>query len=288
MTRWGKSVLSVCAVLILVFGVTAAQAELIKFDVIPAFAPQGPQSPSWNGYVLNAIGGIQSEVNVGDRNVNPKAYERVMGPIPPEELMYTDFNSWRGDAAPTPLPAGFGGESGNRFHFGLHIVAADGTQFALNDLSWALDSDDSTDYFDNSGIFAGATYTATRVGIDYGADGQQGGSGPDADTILNAGQAGTTMVNELIYVGVGDGFYASEPGMLTDQEQIDITVADLLAGCSDPTGCFVDVTATYTLAGDNPGMGTGNLTIFLVPEPSSVLLALLGLVAVAAQSRRRR
>ena len=156
MTRWGKSVLSVCAVLVLVVGVTAAQAELVKFDVIPAFAPQGPQSPSWNGYVLNAIGGIQSEVNVGDRDVNPKAYERVTGMLLPEELIYTDFNSWQGDAAPTPLPAGFDGEFGNRIHFGLHIVAADGTQFALNDLSWELDSDDSTGYFDNGGSFAGA------------------------------------------------------------------------------------------------------------------------------------
>ena len=89
---------------------------------------------------------------------------------------------------------------------------------------------------------------------------------------MNAGQDGTTLVNELIYVGVGDGFYAAEPGMLTDQEQIDITIADLLAGCSDPTGCLVDVAMTYTMAGDDPGMGTDKFTIRLVPEPSSALL----------------
>ncbi len=279
-----------CAAAALLGGMTTADAGLMVFDVIPAFAPKGPESPSWNGYVFSAVAGIQNHTNVGDRAVSPQAYERVTAPILPQELIYTDFNSWRGKASPTPLPLGFGGEFGNRIHFGLHIVAAEGTQFALGDLSWALDSDDTSDYFDQSGDFSTATYSATRVGIDYGADGVKGGGGANADTIINGGQPSSTLVNELIYVGVGDGFYADEPGPWTDQEQIDITQADILAGCFDPAGCLVNVEMTYSLAniGGASASAANKFSIVLVPEPTTALLGLLGLLATVARARRCR
>lgn len=253
----------------------------MKFDVIPAFAPKGPESPSWTGYVVNALAGIQANSDIADRTVTPQAYERVMTVIPPEELIYTDFNSWRGEAAPNVLPAGFEGEFGNRVHFGLNIIGANGSQFALHDISWELDSDDDTNYFDQSGDFSTSDYSSTRYGIDYGADGVSGG---DDDTVITSGP-GSQLVNQLIYVGVGDGFYASEPGPLTDQEQIDITISDLLAGCSDPTGCLINVNMTYALGDDE---ASDKFVLYLVPEPTSALLALLGLALTVAHVRRRR
>lgn len=290
MTRGCRFGRLLCAAATLFGGLTTASAGFIVFDVVPAFAPKGPESPSWNGYVFGALAGLQNSTNVGDRSISPQAYERVTGPIAPQELIYTDFNSWRGQASPTPLPAGFGGEFGNRVHFGLHIVASEGTQFALSELSWDLDSDDATDYFDQSGDFAAATYSAARVGIDYGADGVRGGGGVDADTIINAGQPGSTPVNELIYVGVGDGFYAAEPGAMTGQEQIDVTLQDILASCSDPAGCLVNVKMTYTWAnvGGMSESASNSFNVQLVPEPSAALLTLLGLVATVARARRRR
>jgi hypothetical protein len=281
MTRWGKLGLSLCVSIALLGGTGSAKAELMKFDVVPAFAPKGPDSPSWTNYVVNALAGIQADADFLDRTVTPRAYERVKTAVTPEEIIYTNFNSWRGEADPTPLPAGFEGEFGNRIHFGLHIISAEGSQFALHDLSWELDSDDADNYFDQDGDFSMAGYSSTRWGVDYGLDGVIGGGD---DRAITSGP-GSQLVNELVYVGVGDGFFAEEPGSLTGQEQIDITINDLLSGCSDPTGCLVDVTMTYTLGDES---ASDKFTLYLVPEPSSALLALLGLAAMVSSARRRR
>lgn len=292
MTRWGKSGVSLCATMALMGMATIANAEILKFDVYPAFAPKGPESPNWNNYVLNAIAGIQSNTNIGDREVSAAAYEKVVGNVPPHEIVYTPYNSWRGMADPNPdFKAPFLGEYGNRIHFGLHIVGAEGWEFTLDEMSWELDSDDDTNYFDQSGNFAGQTYSATRVGINYGADGKRGGGD---DKILRSGEAGTMKVNELVYVGVGDGFFSLEPEAATDQEDIDITLADIAAGCTDPEGCLINVTATYFLPdAHNPGQmvsssGAFVLELAYVPEPSSILLAGIGMALAFAGMRRRK
>ena len=286
MTRWGKLGLSLCATVALIATAGQAQANLLTFEVIPAYAPNGPTSPNWTNYIVNGLAGIQQNMDVGNRLVTPAAYERVAGPIAPEEIIYTTFNSWRGQAAPTPLAPAFAGEFGNRVHFGLHIVADTAMPFMLSDLTWSLDSDDITDYFDQSGNFAAATYTATRVGIDYGVDGIKGGGD---DIILNAGQAGTTPVNELIYIGVGDGFFASEPSALNPQDEIDTTLSDIYLGCGHPTGCSFDIVGTYSLPDGAGGRisSSGTVTVNIVPEPSTALLTIAGGLLSLAGLRRR-
>lgn len=287
MARWGKIGLSLCASVALIGVASTANAELVTFEVIPAYAPKGPESPNWNNYVLNAIAGIQNKQNVGDRETSAAAYEIVDGNVPASEIIYTPFNSWRGAASPNPdFTAPFLGEFGNRIHFGLHVVGTSDWQFQLADLAWKLESDDETGYFDQEGNFAGANYSATRVGIDWGPDGIRGGGD---DVILNGGEAGTMPVNELVYVGVGDGFFSSEPDAMTDQQDINITLSDIYAGCSDPEGCLIDVTMTYTLPDHSDGMmSTAGTFVLETPEPSSAVLALIGMVALVSNRRRRK
>ena len=213
------------------------------------------------------------------------AYERVSGPIAPEEIIHTDFNSWRGKADPNPeFVAPFLGEYGNRVHFGVHIVGSGDWDFALEDMTWELDSNDAGGFFDQSNTFAGSSYSATRFGINYGADGVAGG--PD-DMIINKGPA-DQRVHELIYVGVGDGFYSEEPG-LEGQDDINQTLADIMASCAGDKGpCLVDLTATYTLPDHDGNLvaSSGMVQIEIVPEPSTALMGLIGLLGFIARRRK--
>ncbi|MCA9166718.1 MAG: PEP-CTERM sorting domain-containing protein [Planctomycetales bacterium] len=286
MTRWGKLGLTLCATAALFATAGRAQANLLTFEVIPAYAPNGPVSPNWTNYIVNGLAGIQQNMDIGSRAVTPAAYERVAGPVALEDMVYTTFNSWRGEAAPTSYGPVFDGEFGNRIHFGLHIVADTDMPFMLSDIEWSLDSNDVTNYFDQSGSFASATYSATRVGIDYGLDGVKGGGD---DIILNAGQSGSTPVNELIYIGVGDGFFASEPGAPSFQDEIDMTLSDIYLGCGHPQGCEFDLVGTYSLPDGAGGRvsTSGTVTISIVPEPSTALMTICGGLLSLAGLRRR-
>ena len=105
----------------------------------------------------------------------------------------------------------------------------------------------------SSGDFVGAPYSATRKGIWWGADGVPG----NGDDVVRVSGDGSEPVNELLYVGVGDGFLADEPTSLSDQGRIDSTIADILAGCSDPSGCLIDVIGRYSLPDGSGGNGLG-------------------------------
>ena len=108
------------------------------------------------------------------------------------------------------------------------------------------------------------------------------------DDVTRVSGPGTEPVNELLYVGIGDGFLADEPTSLSDQGRIDSTIADILAGCDDPSGCLIDVMGTYSLPDGNGGTVWGSDKFVLaVPEPSAGLLALIGMLALIASRRRR-
>ncbi|MCA9217661.1 MAG: hypothetical protein KDB27_31545, partial [Planctomycetales bacterium] len=198
---------------------SVANADLTSFDVFPAFAPSG-SSPSWDGYTNNAITGIAASGAPvgGDRDLDPTAYEPTAAFVSPHELIVSNYNSWRGKAAPNSLPAATVGEFGNRIHFGTRITSAYDTPFSLQDISFELDSDDVDDFFDLAGTFAGANYSSTRIGINYGDNKVPGGGD---DVIFDSGESGNLPIHELRYVGVGTAFDASntDPGT-TGQEAI--------------------------------------------------------------------
>lgn len=260
---------AVCGLLSAALCITSMSAlradTSISIEVYPAFAPNGQLSPNWDTYVGNALGAIELGVsNVGDRSVSPAAYEQVSGPVTPLDMIYTNYNSWHATASPAPAFAGFGpnfsNEFGNRIHFGLHIDTDGSRSFALQDLSWALDSNDNTDYFDQDGDFSTANYSPTRIGIDY-VDGIKGNGN---DVIYDGGQSGALAVNELIYVGVGDGFFSQEPGSLNDQADINATLTDLV----DCAPCSFDLAGIYTLKnplGGTPLIGAADVQIVIDP-----------------------
>jgi hypothetical protein len=280
MVRWGKYI----GLALISVGLSSTARADITIEVFPAYAPNGPDSPNWLDYVTNAISGIGAggtNTGTGTRDSNPARYETIGGPISPVEMIYTPFKSWRGTAAPNPVftsNAAVAGEFGNRVHFGTRILGTDGSTFRLEDLKWALDSDDDDNYFDQDGTFAGVPYSASRVGVNYGADGVPGGGD---DTVYNNGEPGTNLVNELLYVGVGDGFPSDNIAAPNDQADIDLTLGAIFAGCD---GCDVILKGSYML-GDAMGMGSVTISI---PEPASISLASASILAGLACLRRRR
>lgn len=279
MTRWGKFGLSLCAAALICCG--SANAG-VTVNVYPAYAPNGNKSASWGEYTDNAIAGLIAggvDTGAGDRDTNPAKYELVTGVVDPAEMVFTpEFKSWRGQADPTAAfvsNAAVNGEYGNRIHFGAHIAGTDGMQFALQDVKWSLDSDDADDFFDQSGDLSTRDYGNGRIGIDF-VDGIKGNGD---DIVYDAGQDGSLLVDELYYVGVGEGFLSENQAALTDQADIDLTLAAIFAGCD---GCEVHLTGSYMVGDDS---GSGRITLF-VPEPSSIALVVLGLLGMLNVRRK--
>ena len=92
-------------------------------------------------------------------------------------------------------------------------------------------------------------------------------------------------IRDSIYsVGVGDGFLVDEVAGATDQEEIDLFVANLLAPDHTPQ----KLKTTYTVTLDSNEQLMSMSTIFLVPEPASLVTMLPGLGFLIAFLRRRR
>lgn len=243
-----------------------AMADL-TFMVVPSSAPNASSgSPSWSGYVTNALNSLGNGLgNIGDRSINPAAYE-IAGPIiRPGDIIVTSFNSWRGQANPT---GAFANEYGNRLHFGLHVIGDGNTQFRLNDLTFVMDSTDTGDVLDWSGDFKGYNYSATRYGINWGADRIKG----SGDDIIYTSGNGLTLVDEIVYIGVGNAYWPYPPPP-TGQEAIDQTIAWI----SGQNPILFSTTYTMYAADGITVLGSGSASVTLVPAPGAVLLGWIGL-----------
>ena len=255
-------------------GVKTASADF-TFTVAPSSAPNAFGSPSWGPYVANALNSLQNgSGSTGDLDTDPTAYEVTGAVIELGDVVVSGFSSWRGVAG---QPSPFNGEYGNRLHFGLRITGGGSEpQFRLNDLAFDMSSGDSGNSLVFAGNFAGFNYSATRYGIDYGADRMPGGGD---DTVYNSGN-GLSLVDEIVYVGVGNAFDASfEPGP-TDQDKLDSVFYYI-----DSESPF-NIACTYTLfAPDGVTELGGAGARVMVPGPASC--ALLGGLLVIAKRRRR-
>jgi hypothetical protein len=130
-------------------------------------------------------------------------------------------------------------------------------------------SGDFSDPNDSSNV-----YSSTRVGVVLNPDGS-------VDHYVTSGSA-TQLVNELIYVGVGNAYEAltTSPGT-TDQDKIN----NAISGIPDQT-----VTTTYTI-GNVSGSASVNIAspeeLAAVPEPSTLIPACFGALVMGLAAWRR-
>lgn len=264
----------ICAAVMMVFAVSGLARAGVTLDVVASSAPNAYGSPSWSGYCSNALYALENGLSVnGDRATTPTGYEAAPDEVDPWEIAVTSFKSWRGDVNPT---GAFANELGNRMHFGLHAYGDGTSQFTLEDLTFSLHSSDTEDSLIYEGGFTGLSYTGTtRYGINWGDDRAKGGGD---DTVYTSGN-GTTLVDELVYVGVGNAWWpgGDDTTPATPEGGAQAAMDEYFSWVASEQP--IDVTCTYSL-----GAFSGSDLVTVVPEPAGVVLLALGSLFL----RRRR
>ena len=231
-------------------------------------APNNTASPSWAAYYANALYAIENGLSSRGDPALPSYYREVTW-LPRSSNLVSTFPSWLGVADPS---APYSGEYGNRLHFGLRILG-NGTQFKLWNLSLTFDS--NPDFLESSSSLSGYSYAPHRKGLDYGPDRVKG----TIDDVIYTSDSGSTLVDELIYVGAGQAPAVSDlsPGS-TRQEKID----NLLALVPPYL-----LTCTYMLWNDahTSVVASSQYTVHL-PEPASLTLLAPFAILVAVARRR--
>jgi MYXO-CTERM domain-containing protein len=249
-------------------------------NVYPSVAPNATSgSPSWVPYQTNAMFALTSGASSAGIPNTPGYYSQVPngGALPVGAYIVTNFNSWLGNANPmAAFGAAYGGEYGNRVHYGVHVVSD--SQFSISQMSFNLTYDDANT--SNYSVFSVASYnySSAYVGLNYGPDGVKGGG----DDVLITSGVNTQLVNEVFGRGSGLGYEvltSFPPSGGTNQDKIDLFIQTYF---SDPH----TFTGTYTIDGVS---GSAFVRFNEVPEPASLAIwGLLSLAGVGVFRRRRR
>ena len=250
---------------------SAARADITMTQCFSS-APNVFGSPSWAGYLSNALTGIQNGCAATGDSTQPTYYQSGTT-FSPGDLIVTDYNSWKGQVNP---PAPFNNELGNRLHDGL-FINGNGSRFSLSELQFSMHSSDSADSLQFvSGFSASDSYSATRVGIIHTGSG---------DVYVTSGAA-TQLVDELVYVGIGNAFCSGTPADCNGSPYQSIDDLTAYMASNAP----FSVTNTYSLV-DSTGKvldsvtGTANVN---TPEPCGLALLGLGLLLAVLGKRFRR
>lgn len=262
---------SLVAATLLASPAAASAAEIV---VATSLAPNVFGSPSYAGYVSNALAGLHAGASsYGDPN-SPTFYQ-VTSDVRSDQVIVTGFPSWMGEVDPgTNVGGAYASELGNRMHFGVRIDGQ-GSQFSISQLGFSATS---TDPFNALafGFGPGAfNYTNDYRGVLVGDDGLLW----TTDDVFITGGANTQLVDGLIGRGPGNSFAAYCAGCTLEQQQ-----AALLESAAYPGHDF-QFTGVYTL-GQDSGSGTFNITA--VPEPSTWTMLIAGFGLLGAALRRRR
>jgi hypothetical protein len=229
----------------------------ITITVIPALAPNAYGSPNWNAWVSNATTAIQNGyASYGDPN-SPSYYQRAPRYISVTNDIVTGFPSWQGLADPGDVfGAAYSQELGNRLQFGIDIKG--GTNLiSISQLSFTAQSSDPGNSLGFSFGLGSYNYSASYVGIIYGAGG--------TDTYVTSGP-NTQLVNEIVGRGSGNAWavYDTSGDIASEQSNI-VSYAESIS-----TNPFT-FSGTYTLAGAS---GSGEISLNSFPPASAVAAGL--------------
>jgi len=286
------AVLSVVAVLLIT---SHAYADTIPTaTVLASVGPNASGSPSWNGYVANALTGLENGGTQEGTPGTPTYYAPTTGPITVAQTLVTSFNSWNGTVNPA---APFNQEDGSRVMFGFDIKG-NGNKISLSELSA------QTYWVDQNGVqawenvpYSSTPYAAHRIGLIYNNNAPP--------TIVNSG-SGTQLVDEIVSTGYGGGIWAmyddislpnsQDHAMLAAWGLPDYTGATLqerydsmlsILDSTTPFGWRIDYSIDYNH--DVAPAATFSYTQQIVAEPGTlVLLVTAGLGLLACTWRRRR
>ncbi|HMS55856.1 MAG TPA: Ig-like domain-containing protein [Fimbriimonadaceae bacterium] len=229
--------------------ITVAAGAPMTVETFGSPAPNGFGSPSFAGYVTNALNSLENSLgDIGDRTVTPTAYEQETQ-ITWRDITVASFPLWLGQLNPA---APFDQEYGNRLHFGVRILG-NGTLFSLEMLEFDMDSSDPNNDLDFDGDFVGFNYSSTRFGINYGPDRVKGGG----DDVTYTSGNGTTLVDEIVYVGIGNAWWAQGAG--TEAEQL------MEARCYIESLAPITVMTTYQINDGVNILGSGSATVTVMP-----------------------
>lgn len=248
-----------------VLGLVAGAANQARADIVitvtPSLAPNAYGSPSYAGYVSNAITALEKGLSSYGTPDTPSYYQALTNgsAISANQNVVTGFYSWLGQTDPgTVFGPAFAQELGNRLLFGLSIVGTtNADKFSISNLSFTETSSDPGNTLGFSFGAGSYNYSSEYVGVIYGA----GGAGDVADYTYVTSGPNTQLVNAVFGRGSGNAYsaYSTDPGA-TDQDRLNNAIGSI----SNET-----FSGMYTLGGVT---GSGTIGIQAVPEPAPIAL----------------
>jgi hypothetical protein len=256
------------------FGASAAQA--ITITVTPTLAPNAFGSPSYSGWVANAVQAMYHGYSSYGDPTSPTWFH-AQSTVGASQGIVTGFPSWKGFADPgTKFGAAYANELGNRMSFSLRITGDD-QQIAISDLSLVMASSDPDNALGYSFATGGYNYSTEYQGVLKGGDGMLG----TGDDVFVTSGPNTQLVDAIVGRGSGNSFAAYCSGCTLAQQQAEINnTASYWTQFGGGT-----FTGTYLIGG---ATGSATFNITAVPEPATWALMIGGFGLIGGAARRRR